>query len=106
MIQAIVFIKDIKGNLLKQLQTVNFGLMREYTVFQNQTLRSITLHINCISQYYSANRLPLCPKDKRYMVKVYSFLENWGMANRKFVHLELGVYYYLKVCHKFCDHLS
>ena len=27
------------------------GLTREYTVFQNQTPRSITLHINCISQY-------------------------------------------------------
>ncbi len=27
------------------------NLTREYTVFQNQTLRSITLHINCISQY-------------------------------------------------------
>ena len=24
---------------------------------------------------------PLCPKDKRYMVKVYSFQENWGMAD-------------------------
>ena len=26
-------------------------LTREYTIFQNQTLRSITLHMNCISQY-------------------------------------------------------
>ncbi len=29
---------------------------------------------------------PLCPKGKRHMVKVYSFLENWGMAD--IVHVD------------------
>ncbi len=31
--------------------------------------------------HYKNTMCPLCPKEKRHMVKVYSFKENWGMAD-------------------------
>ncbi len=49
----------LMGTYSTPSQSICFGpscylygsLTREYTVFQNQTLRSVTLHVNCISQY-------------------------------------------------------
>ncbi len=40
-------------------QELEVFLTREYTIFQNQTHRSTTLHINCITT------CPLCPKEKK-----------------------------------------
>ncbi len=45
------FALQSKPNNMVKRHGILCKLTREYTIFQNQTPRSITLHINCILQY-------------------------------------------------------
>ena len=71
----------VRGNSLSVVR-----LTREYTIFQNQTLRSITLHINCISQYKIMGKILRGLSDERrrsapcdpYSPQIPSYSESCG----------------------------